>query len=103
MDSESFGNIIKVNASLSQSGAISIFVEILENYNHPIVFVKLFIDSGTGWYDFEVMNRTVDVCQFFRNKRYEPLLQIFYKVLLESGPFPKACPIRKVFGIKNVL
>ncbi len=93
---ELFNNSTNLNATLSRSGAISVDVEILEDFNHPFLHAKIFADSGSSQYDFEIVNRTVDLCELFRNKGYEPLLQIFYKMLLERGPWPTACPIRKV-------
>lgn len=89
-------NLTRINASVSQSGALTVFVQILENLEHPFMHSALFFDSGKGGYDFEILNRTVNLCEFFRNTRYEPLLQIFYKILLENGPWPTTCPIRKV-------
>lgn len=93
---ESFDNAIEMNATLSTSGAMTIFVEVLDEINNVFGQAEVFIDSGTGRYDFEVLNRLVDFCQFFRNKRYEPLLQIFYKIFVENGSWPKSCPIRRV-------
>lgn len=93
---EKFSNLTNVNAALSPSGALTVIVDVLGDVNHPFAHTKIYVDSGNGQYDFEIMNRTVNFCEFFRNKGYEPLLQIFYKILLENGPWPTACPIRKV-------
>lgn len=99
---EKFSNLTNVNAALSPTGALTIFVEVLGDVNHPFAHTKIYVDSGNGQYDFEIMNRTVNFCEFFRSKSYEPLLQIFYKILLENGPWPTACPIRKVIDIDNI-
>lgn len=93
---KSFGNLTYANASLSPDGALSVFVQILENLNHPIAYTEVYVDSGNGQYDFEILNRTVNLCEFLRNKRYEPLLQIFYRIVSEGGSWPTACPIQKV-------
>lgn len=96
MSWKSFNRLTNINASLSPSGALSVFVEILEDVNHPFAHAEIYADSGTGQYDFEVINRTVDICKFFHKKRYEPLLQLVYKTISENGAWPTSCPIRKV-------
>lgn len=86
-----------MNASISKSGAFSIWVQILEPMNQPFIHTEIFIDSGKGEFDFELLNRTVDICELFHNQGYEPLLQIFYKILRDKGSWPNKCPIQKVF------
>lgn len=90
-------NSVAMNASISQSGAFNIWVQILENLNQPFVHTEIYVDSGKGEIDFELLNRTIDICEFLRNQRYEPLLQIFYAIVRERGSWPKTCPVQKVF------
>lgn len=63
----------------------------------PFSRVEIFLQSpDTGRYDMELLNRTIDICTFFRNSLYEPLLQIIYGLMLENGNFPKSCPLKTV-------
>lgn len=57
-----------------------------------------YTDSGNGLYDLELFNRTIDICTFFENKQYDPLLQVAYSMFKkERGvDIPTRCPIRKV-------
>lgn len=45
-----------------------------------------------------MVNRTIDYCKFFRDKRYEPVLQIFYKIFASKSDIANSCPIKKVSG-----
>lgn len=56
----------------------------------------LTFESTDGVYDMEFINRTIDFCQFFRNKRYEPVLQIFYRIFAAKSDVARSCPIKKV-------
>lgn len=58
---------------------------------------EIYLDTGNGKYELEFMNRTIDVCKLFRDGRYEPLLQLLYKVLLKYTNFLQKCPVPKVF------
>ncbi len=88
---------IQVNSSISTNGSISINVNFLrEVYN---VFTKTLIQLATTSdevYDLEFINKTVNFCEFLNNRRYEPMLQILYKLLNKNRSFPTSCPIRKV-------
>lgn len=80
---------------MSSSGAISVFLNAHQNLGHLYAKVLINIESSNG--DLVLANKTVDSCEFFKNPRYEPILQVFYKALTRTGTFPKRCPITKVY------
>lgn len=54
------------------------------------------LETSDQIYDLEFINKTINVCEFFKNRRYEPILQLLYKVLNKRQSFPTRCPIGKV-------
>lgn len=86
-------------------GSLSLYVNILTNILNPYVSALVYTDSGNGLYDLEMLNSTVNVCMFFENKQYAPLLQVAYKTLKkEPGVvLPTRCPIIKVISIDFIL
>lgn len=102
MSIKSFVNYGEVNSSISTSGAISIYVNILQDISEMNAKVVILIESSSGNYDLELVNKTINVCEFFRNRRYEPMLQVFYKSINKGGNLPKSCPLRKVMIADNL-
>lgn len=95
-------DFFEVNSSISTNGAISLYVNVLKDI--PNIHAKVVIQlqsSSNGKYDLELANTTLDACEFFRNRKYEPILQLFYKTLTKNGQFAKSCPIRKVKVLKK--
>lgn len=64
----------------------------------PDMFVQceFYFDSGDGKYELEIVNKTISLCRLIREPRYERILQLFYKIMLQYGNFPKKCPVPKV-------
>lgn len=54
------------------------------------------MESGNGVYDMEIVNRTINLCEFFINPRYEPIIQVFYKAVSRNAVVPSSCPVQKV-------
>lgn len=53
-------------------------------------------ESANEVYDMEYINRTIDYCKFFSNKRYEPVLQVFFGIFAAKSDMARSCPIKKV-------
>lgn len=70
----------------------------LTNILKPYVNLLAYSDSGNGHYDLELLNRTINVCSLFGNKKYDLLLQVVYRILKEQSNIviPARCPIIKV-------
>lgn len=89
-----------MNATLSnKTNSISVYVIFLKD-------LEIFVDVSLSYSvlnsnnsDLEFMNKTVEVCKFLHNGRYEPLLHIIYKIVSEKGRLPQQCPLRKVLQI----
>lgn len=64
--------------------------------HNVFVAVQFIFESSPDIYDMELMNRTIDFCRFLRDKRYEPILQIFYRIAREHTNFVTKCPVLKV-------
>lgn len=71
-------------------------MEVLKILPDMFVQFEFYVDSGSGKYEMEIANRTINICRLFREPRYEPILQILYKLVIQHGNFPKRCPIQKV-------
>lgn len=92
-----------VNASLSADGSLSFYVKPLIDIDR--LFVALRVDicaDGSDDFNIDFMNKTVNVCKFFQNRRYEPLLQLTYKIISAKIILPKRCPIKKVLQTANI-
>lgn len=92
----SYVNFTQMNSSISTNGALSMYMNILQDISDVYAKIEILIASSSGNYDLELVNKTIHVCEFFRNRRYEPIVQLFYKAMTKTGSFPHSCPIRKV-------
>lgn len=94
---ETFSSKCRANASFADTGIFSLYVEFLNNLRQPFVHTELYFKSDNGNYDMELVNRTIDMCKFFRNKRYEPIVQVVFK-LFEGylTHWFSSCPTKKV-------
>lgn len=90
-------NYIEINSSISTDGAISIHMNFLRGVSNIYVRAVITIESSPGKIDLEFINKTLFVCEFFKNKKYEPILQVLYRALTKTGNFPTECPIQKVY------
>lgn len=62
----------------------------------------VYFQSDNGNYNIELLNRTIDLCKFYKNKRYEPILQAIFKLFEEYMPnWFTRCPTNKVN--KNII
>ncbi|KAG4074437.1 hypothetical protein HA402_015133 [Bradysia odoriphaga] len=86
---------VEMNSSISSSGLISLFFNVKKNVPDFYAKVLITVDTTNGGYDLELINRTIDGCEFYRNPKYEPIPQVFYKFLTKNGVFPKRCPVTK--------
>ncbi|KAJ6632639.1 hypothetical protein Bhyg_17845, partial [Pseudolycoriella hygida] len=99
----SYSNKFNLNLTINDN-KLDIHFIMKETVAHPTIRAEMFLQSpGSGRYDDELMNRTIDLCKFYENRLYEPLLQIMYQIILESGDFPKSCPVKaKHYYIEQV-
>lgn len=88
-------NVI-VNSTLYSNGSLDVNMEITKPFPEMFVRSEMYLDSGLGKYELEILNKTINMCRIFQDPRYEPLLQLVYKIILQYGNFPKRCPIQKV-------
>lgn len=93
----SFSDEAFINATLTKSNGVSIYIEIKEDIKRPFVTLVINMGSGvSGSIDLQYLNETIDMCRFFQNKAYLPVVQILYRALVEEGNYPTSCPIKKV-------
>ncbi len=72
--------------------------------DNMLIFVNSIIDIGDDDDDFgiEFMNKTINICKMLSNRRYEPLMGLFYKIVQDLEPtLPKKCPIKKVLILND--
>lgn len=77
---------------------ISLFLNVKKPLQRPFARFEIYVDSGNGLIDLKYINETIDMCRFFREKTYMPLLQIIYRTIVDQGNYPTSCPIRKVIN-----
>lgn len=87
----------KVNLTFAESGKFDVNIEFLDKIRKPFIQTGLYFESDDGKYDLEVLNRTVDMCKFYKNKRYEPILQVIFKLFEDTlSHWARSCPMNKV-------
>lgn len=101
---ESLTDKLFLNASVSKIKGLTIYIDLLEDFNEIYTEVSLVLDlNNKNEYDFDVVRRTIDTCRLFKDPTYEPVIQYLYKLFLNSGNFPTECPIKKVDFIHKYL
>lgn len=86
-----------MNASFADSGVFNIHVEFLKRIRNPFMHTDLHLESDNGKYDLELLNSTVDLCEFYKNKRFKPVVQMILKLFEEHFTYWfKSCPVKKV-------
>lgn len=94
---EIYSSKVQLNATFTESNKFNFNVEFLEIVREPFLHVGLYFESSEGVHDLEIMNRTIDLCKFYKNKRYEPILQVIFKLFEETmSHWTKSCPMQKV-------
>lgn len=97
---KSYISFIEVNSSISTSGSISFYVNILQDLPNMNSENKIMLETSSGEYDLAMVNKTINVCKLFTDRKYEPMIQVLYKLLTKTSNFPNSCPIRKVISAK---
>lgn len=87
---------IEINATVTNVDENSLYVNLKKDLQHPFAQIEFYFDSGNGLFDLKFINETIDVCRFFRDKKYLPVIQLVYKSYSDQGNFPTSCPIKKV-------
>lgn len=86
-----------MNASIADSGLFNIYVEFLKTIRKPFMHTELYLESDRGNYDMELINRTTDLCEFYKTKTFKPLVQLILKSFESYLPhWYKSCPVNKV-------
>lgn len=75
---------------------LSFYLHIQKNIPVAYAHITVLMDSGNDTYDMLYVNRTLSVCKFLENSRFNPLIGVFYQVLLDVIELPQRCPILKV-------
>lgn len=89
----------EANATLSAHGSVSFFVKSTVNIDRLfLTSLVQFSSDGTDNFDINFTNKTVDICKLSRNPRYEPLIQLVFKILSEKVHLPR-CPVKKVYEL----
>lgn len=91
-----FSDKYDLNVTLIKN-VLTIYFRVNEDVADPIIWAEVFFQSlDTGQYNVEVMNRTIDMCIFYTNKLYEPLIQILFQIMQKYGDIPNSCPLKMV-------
>lgn len=94
---ETYSPKCRMNASFADSGMFNIHVEFLKRIRKPFMHTDLYLQSENGIYDLELLNHTVDLCEFYKNKRFKPVVQVILKLFEEHFTYWfKSCPVNKV-------
>ncbi|XP_037032987.1 uncharacterized protein LOC119071961 [Bradysia coprophila] len=107
VSTKSFSTEVKLNSTVdTAAGSISLHINVLTNIFKPYLLALAYTDSGNDRYELELFNSTIDLCMFWENNQYEPLLQIAVKLLKKQmdGFLAGRCPIRKrLYSMKDVV
>lgn len=97
---EAYSSKCRVNSSfgdLRSPRFLDLNVELLTIIRNPFMHTELYFESDNGKFDMEVVNRTVDLCKFYKNKKYEPVVQVVFKLLEDYlTHWFSSCPMNKV-------
>lgn len=94
---ETYSPKCRLNASFGNAGKFDLYVEFVNTIRNPFMHTGLYFESDSGKYDLEVLNRTIDLCKFYKNKRYEPILQVIFKLFADTlSHWARRCPMTKV-------
>lgn len=96
---ETFSPKCRINASFAyaDSGIFNIFVEFRKRIRNPFMHTDLYLESNNGTYDMELLNHTVDYCEFLKQSRFRPVAQLILKLFEEHFThWFKTCPLNKV-------
>lgn len=85
-----------MNATLSEGGALSVFLRPSVDINQAFLTVVLTFSTDDRNFDIHYLNKTVDFCQLSSKPRYEPFIKLGYKIVSEKVHLPQHCPIKKV-------
>lgn len=96
LTTECFSPKCRANSSITYPGLMNVNLEILQTVKSTHSHIEIFLQSDDGIYDLEIMNRTVDMCRFFRDLSYEPILQVGLKLYKSSSNFLTSCFMKKV-------
>ncbi|XP_037024582.1 uncharacterized protein LOC119066304 [Bradysia coprophila] len=101
---ESLTDKVLVNATVSKLTGLTVYLNVFEEFAELLTDVSLMVDlNDRNTYDFDVVRRTINTCRLFSEPTYEPVVQFLYKLFLNSGNFPRECPIRKgLYYIKDM-
>lgn len=69
---------------------------VYDDYNTLFVNLAFYLEAQRGKYDLEVINRTIDFCDFLLHRESDPFVNIIFKVLSQYSNIPEQCPIKKV-------
>lgn len=69
---------------------------VYEDYATLSINLEFIAESQNGKLNLEVVNRTVDYCDFLLHRESDPFFNIFFKVLSQQSNIPEQCPIKKV-------
>lgn len=95
MSFQSTHNDVSVNITMKDS-VIDSWIELRETIQQFYVHTEVRLDLGNGKFEFEFMNRTINLCRLYRDRKYEPLVQIVQKNVLRHCDCMVRCPIQKV-------
>lgn len=87
---------ISVNASTNaSSGSFSINATVMEKILHVFISVEFKLQTERNVYGLAMLNKTIDVCRFFKKPESEPLVNIVYMAISSHGQghIPRTCPI----------
>lgn len=92
-------DVTDMNATLSEDGALFIYLKSLVDVNQAFLTVVLsFSTDRSDKFDMNYLNKTVNFCKLLSGARYEPLIKLIYQLSSKKWHLPQRCPIKKVFA-----
>lgn len=87
--------------TIKNENSMDVHLNFVKDMSQMFVDFEDLHDSGGGAFDMVFINKTIDLCMFFNNRKSNALFDIIYRIFSDYGDLPKRCPIRRVRNTKK--
>ncbi|XP_037956583.1 uncharacterized protein LOC119686157 [Teleopsis dalmanni] len=84
---------IKIHNKTDET-TLDVVFNVLEDINDIHLKYAIALEASEGNYT-ALLNRSVNMCNFLKQRSMEPVLRVIYENILKSGNFIKTCPIKR--------
>lgn len=85
---------LEVNATIEENGTLSYYAQFKSDQASFYIRVAVYRINAKGIADAEILNKTVNVCNFL--KRKDRISKMIFENIFAYGFLPKTCPMKRV-------